>query len=298
MNKKTRAQKIFNVLNYIILTVMGLLCLLPFVNLLAVSFSGPTAVDSGMVKLLPIDFTTKSYEFVMENSRFLQSMLISIERVLLGLVVNMTLIVLAAYPLSKEDTSFRSRKFYVGFFLLTILFSGGLIPKYLVVEKTGLINTIWALILPDALPVFNMIVILNFFRGLPKEIEEAAFIDGASHWQILWKIYIPLSKPSIATVSLFVIVAHWNAWFDGMLYMNRTSLYPLQSYLQTIIINPENFFRTAMSSGGDAQSIINFINVRTTKAAQMFIAAVPMLIIYPFLQKYFTTGLVMGSVKG
>lgn len=296
--KISHGQRVFNIFNYIFLTLTGLMCLLPFVNLLAISFSSTTAVDSGIVKLLPIGFNTKSYEFVMSNDKFAQAMFMSIKRVILGLVVNMTLTVLAAYPLSKDKETFHARGIYAIFFIITILFSGGLIPTYLVVEKTGLVNSIWSLILPGALPVFNMIVLLNFFRGLPKELEEAAFIDGANHWQILGRIYLPLSKPSLATVSLFVIVNHWNAWFDGMIYMNRTSLYPLQSYLQTIIINPENYFRTAMATGGDTQSIINFVNVRTTKSAQMFIAALPMLAVYPFIQRYFTTGLVMGSVKG
>lgn len=294
----TRSRKVFIVFNYIILIIAGLICLLPFINLLAISLSSPIAVESGAVKLWPIDFTTKSYEFVVNNARFVKAMLISLERVVIGLAVNMLLTVLTAYPLSKEKSDFGARGFYVYYFLITILFSGGLIPTYIVIQKLGLVNSIWALILPGALPVFNMIVILNFFRGLPKEIEEAAFIDGANHWDTLFRIYVPLSKPSIATVSLFVIVNHWNAWFDGMLYMNRTDLYPLQSYLQTIIINPENFFRTAMYSGGDAQSILNFISVRTTKSAQMFVASLPVLIAYPFLQRYFTAGLVMGSVKG
>lgn len=291
----TLGRKTFSIVNYVFLIISAIICLLPFINLLATSFSSSNAVAAGDVKFLPVDFTLKSYEFIMKSKLFLRAMFVSIERVVLGVSVNMLLTILTAYALSKEKKAFKWRGVYSWYFIITILFSGGLIPWYVVISKTGLINSIWALILPGALPVFNMIVLLNFFRGLPKELEEAAFIDGASHWTVLWKVYLPISKPALATVALFAIVNHWNSWFDGLILMNRPENYPLQSYLQTVIINPDQFMKLV---GNDYGSLLSFVNSRTSRAAQLFLGTIPILAVYPFLQKYFTTGLVLGSVKG
>ena len=159
-----------------------------------------------------------------------------------------------------------------------------------------MINTIWALIIPSAFPIFNMVVVMNFFRNLPKSLSEAATIDGAGHLTMLWKIYIPLSIPSLATITLYSVVGHWNSWFDGLIYMNYPEKYPLQSYLQTVIINPESAFKM-MQNNPNVAKILSLVSNQTTKAAQLFIAMIPVLLFYPFVQKYFTAGLVMGSVK-
>jgi putative aldouronate transport system permease protein len=283
--------------NYIFLLIVALTCLLPFINLFSISLSGSAPVAAGDVKFWPVERTISSYEFVMKSGAFLSSFLISIERVVLGLIVNMILIILTAYPLSKSKENFKKRSLYAWFFIFTMMFQGGLIPWYMVIKMTGLIDTLWALVIPGALPVFSMIVMLNFFRGLPTELEEAAFIDGAGHWKILWEIFVPLSKPSLATVALFSIVGHWNSWFDGLILMNRPEHYPLQSYLQTVIINPAVLFKE-MASQADVSTLLSFVNNKTVKAAQLFVAMIPILMAYPFLQKYFTTGLVLGSVKG
>ena len=174
-----------------------------------------------------------------------------------------------------------------------MLFSGGLIPWYMAISDLRLINSFWALVLPNAVSAYNTIILMNFFRQLPIELEEAASIDGASHWRILFQIVVPLSKPAIATIALFCIVTNWNSWFDGLLLMNSPSKYPLQSYLQTVIVNQD---MSLMS----ASNILTMgeVSNRTQKAAQAFVAALPILCVYPFLQKYFTEGLVVGSVKG
>lgn len=293
--KESFGRKLFIIFNYVFLTLAAIICLLPFINLLATSFSNSTAVAAGDVKFLPIGFSLKSYEFVLESKAFFRAILVSIERIVLGVSINMILTTLASYALSKDKKEFKWRGVYSWFFLITILFNGGLIPWYVVISKTGLIDSIWALILPSALPVFNMIVLLNFFRGLPKELNEAAFIDGANHLTILLKVILPISKPALATVMLFAIVNHWNSWFDGLILMNRSENYPLQSYLQTVIMNPDMFIK---SIGTDYNKLLAFVNARTTRAAQLFLGTIPILAIYPFLQKYFTTGLVLGSVKG
>jgi putative aldouronate transport system permease protein len=203
--------------------------------------------------------------------------------------------ILTAYPLSKAKDKLSGRNFYMLFFVITMLISVGMIPTYLIVVKTHLINKIWALILPGALPVYNMIILMNFIRGLPEELEEAAKIDGAGYFKILIRIILPVLKPALATVGLFCIVGHWNSWFDGIIYMNDTAKYPLQSYLQSLL---QNFDQIMQKSGTDYAKLLSMMNARTGRAAQLFLGAIPIMLIYPFLQKYFTKGLVLGSVKG
>ncbi|MBB6670109.1 carbohydrate ABC transporter permease [Cohnella nanjingensis] len=284
----------FPIFNYLFLSAFALLCLLPLVHVLAISFSSGTAASSGQVTLWPVHFTFKAYEFVANKPEFIRSMMVSFERVLLGVPIDMLLIITIAYPLSKDERMLSFRKGYVVFYMITILFGGGLIPWYMVIKMTGLIDSIFALILPGAVSIFSVIILLNFFRNLPKEIEEAAFIDGAGHWYTLWKIYVPLSMPAIATLILFSSVGHWNSWFDGIILMNRTEHYPLQSYLQTVVVQ-QGLLK--MITIQDTQTLLA-VSDRTNKAAQIFIGALPILLVYPFLQRYFMSGIVMGSVKG
>lgn len=292
-HKMSIPQMIFTVFNYLILTLLALACLLPLINVMAVSLSSSPSAAAGVVKLWPVDFTLSSYKYVLAKPEFIRSLVVSFERLILGVAINMIFSVLVAYPLSKSKEEFRFRGFYVGFFLLTILFSGGLIPGYMTVKHLGLLDKIWVLVLPGAVQVFNIILLMNFFRDLPKEIEEAALVDGANHWRVLWKIFIPLSKPALATLVLFSAVNHWNSWFDGLIFMNNPKNYPLQSYLQTVIVTTNI---TSISTGDI--KMLSEISDRTTKAAQIFVGSIPILITYPFLQKYFMKGIVMGSVKG
>ncbi|PYI54362.1 carbohydrate ABC transporter permease [Paenibacillus flagellatus] len=286
-------RRLFVVGNTAFLAAMALLCLLPLVHVLAVSFSSNTAAAAGLVKLWPVEFNTKSYEYVLRQEAFLRSLLVSVKRVALGTLVNMVLIVLTAYPLSKEVRVFRPRTVYVWVFFLTVLFGGGLVPTYMVVQQTGILNTIWALILPHAVPVFSVVLLLNFFRGLPKELEEAALIDGAGQFVILWRVFVPLSVPALATLALFAMVGHWNAWFDGLIYMHKPENYPLQSYLQTVVIQ-QDLQQLSMTD----DKLLKLISDKTFSAAQIFLGALPILLVYPFLQKYFMKGIVLGSVKG
>lgn len=296
--KSSPSRKVFLVINYIVLTVISLTCILPFINLLAVSFSDKTSVAANAVTFWPVGFNTAAYDFILSNDQFLRALWISVQRTVLGVLVNIALIVFTAYPLSKSKQDFRLRNVFSWYFVVTILFSGGLIPTYMVVKYTGLMDTIWALILPGAVQVFNMLVVMNYMRSLPKELEEAAYIDGAGHFQTLFNVILPVCTPTLATVTLFSFVGHWNSWYDGMIYMNTVEKYPLQTYLQTIVINPEAFFRNATNISAELGNFLNLVSARTTNAAQLFLATIPILCVYPFLQKYFTTGLVMGSVKG
>ena len=296
--KASRGRVVFLVCNYILLTLIALICVLPFVNLLAISFSNKTAVAANQVSFWPIGFNVAAYEFILNNRQFLTALGITVRRTVLGVAINLALMVLTAYPLSKSPQEFRLRTVFSWFFVVTILFNGGLIPTYMVVKYTHIMNTIWALVLPGAVQVFNMLVVMNYMRSLPHELQEAAYIDGAGHYKTLFQVILPVCKPTLATVTLFAFVGHWNSWYDGMIYMNTVDKYPLQTYLQTIVINPEAFFRNATNISEELGKFLNLVSARTTNAAQMFLAMIPILCIYPFLQKYFTTGLVMGSVKG
>ena len=286
------SRRIFLAVNALLLAALGLACLFPVIHVIAVSLSSSTAAGAGDVSLWPIGFTLKSYAFVAVRSEFVRSFLISVKRVAIGVPINLALCLLLAYPLSRSLSQFRGRGAVAWFFIVTMLFGGGLIPLFIVVSRLRLMDTIWALILPGAVQVFSVILLVNFFRDLPRELEEAAYMDGAGHVSTLWRIFVPLSKPALATLALFAIVGHWNAWFDGLIFMNNTDKYPLQSYLQTTVVAVDSKF----FSEPDA-AILRFVSDRTSRAAEIVIAMVPILAVYPFLQRYFTTGLVLGSVK-
>lgn len=292
---KTPGRRLFNGFNLLFLLLLSIICLLPMVHVLALSLSDKSLADAGLVGLWPQKTNVDSYRYIFRTSEFFNGFRISVIRVLLGLIINITLVVMTAYPLSKEKNGFRGRTYIVWYFVFTMLFGGGLIPLYMTVRATGIMDSIWALVLPGALPVFNMVLMINFFRSLPKELEESALIDGAGHWTILWRIYIPLSLAGIATITLFTMVGHWNSWFDGLIFMNSPERYPLQSYLQTVIVGLTNALTTKVFS--ENWRILAKISDRTVKAAQIFVAAIPILAVYPFLQKYFVKGLVLGSVK-
>ncbi len=291
--RESFGRRAFMVFNVVFLGVLAATCLFPMVNVLAVSFSSAAAAQAGYVTFWPVDFNVASYTYALGRPQFLTSMWVSIQRIALGGFFNMALTILAAYPLSKDNSKFRLRTAYSWFFVITMLVSGGLIPTFMVIRSMGLIDKIWALVIPGALPVFNLILLINFFRQVPVEMEEAAYMDGASHWRILWNIYVPVSTPALATLTLFVLVGHWNSWFDGLLYMNRPEHYPLQSYLQTVIVQRDT---TAISM--QEFKDLALLSDRTIKASQVFMGAIPILLVYPFLQRYFVTGIVLGSVKG
>ncbi len=293
--KLSLSQKVFGAANYTVLTLLGLLCLIPFINLFAISLSKPTYVEAGLVSLYPKGFSLSSYKFVLSNDSFWTTFLNSCERLLIGVPLNIIVMILTAYPLSKSREEFAMRTPFTWFFVFTMMFSGGLVPTYLIVMKTGLIDSVWSLVLPGLLHVGNTVLLMNFFRSLPKEMEEAAHIDGAGILRTLFYVVLPVAKPGIATVMLFRIVSHWNAWFDGMIYMKSTANYPLQTYLRTLVVDFEALISESVRGHGE---LLSMINARTGRAAQLFIATIPIIMVYPFLSRYFTSGLVMGSVKG
>ncbi|MBD3920976.1 carbohydrate ABC transporter permease [Paenibacillus sp. PR3] len=291
MKYRSRGYSVFTFSNTIFLALLSLICVLPLIHVLALSFSSRAAATANIVNFWPVGFTTDAYVKTLGNAMFLKSLWIGVERTVLGAVLSMVVVTMAAYSLSKTNYKFKGRQIYIWIFVFTMLFSGGLIPSYILISKLHLIDSIWALVLPPAVSVWNMILMLNFFRTIPEDLEEAAFIDGAGHLRVLWSVYLPVSMPSIATLSLFTMVSHWNSWFDGMIYMSNPDGYPLATYLHSMIVS-DNLSRIGVT----LDSVENFSN-RTIKAAQIFIGALPILIVYPFLQKYFVKGIVLGSVK-
>ncbi|MCY9670329.1 carbohydrate ABC transporter permease [Paenibacillus alginolyticus] len=288
MYRNTMTYRWFTAFNAMLLAVIALLCILPLVHVAAVSFSSNSAATANQVFFWPVGFTAEAYLRTLSNPLFLRSLVVSTERTIAGALLSMALTVTAAYVLSR---SFHGRGFYSWFFVFTMLFNGGLIPTYLVVTRLQLTNTLWALILPSAVSVFNTILMMQFFRAIPKELEEAAYMDGAGHMRSLTAIYLPLSLPSLATLSLFTMVWHWNSWFDGLIYMNNYRQYPLATFLQTIIQSGD------MRNTNINPDQLKILSERTVRSSQILIGALPILIVYPFLQKFFVQGLTMGAVK-
>ncbi|MBE5840696.1 MAG: carbohydrate ABC transporter permease [Butyrivibrio sp.] len=288
MRRVSFSRKIFVLINTVFLVSLALLCVLPLVNLLAISFSGKAAANSGIVTFWPVDPTILAYQKTLQNSNFVRSLEISFARTILGTLLSMFVITTAGYALSKD---FRGRTPLMWFFVFTMLFGGGLIPSYMVNTSLGLKNNFLVYILPGAFSCYNLILIMNFFRSIPKALEEAALIDGASFFDVLLKIFLPLSKAGLATVALFTMVGHWNEWFTGILYMSDTKNYPLASFLQVIVVqgNQQDLALDPTSAAAMSE--------RTIKASQIFIGVLPILLVYPFLQKYFVKGMIVGAVK-
>ncbi|KQY83016.1 ABC transporter permease [Paenibacillus sp. Root52] len=292
MYHKTKSYRVFNVINICFLLLVAIMCIVPMIHVLAVSFSNKAAADANLVSLWPVGFSLEAYKKTMNNPIFLNSLWISLLRTVIGTAITLLITFLAAYPLSKENSEFKGRTIYSWIFVFSMIFNGGLVPFYMVIQKIGLMDSFWVLVLPGAVNTFLVILMLNFFRGIPKELEEAALMDGANHFRTLFSIFLPISMPSIATIALFSMVFHWNSWFDGLLYMNNAKDYPLATFMQTVIIKRD------MSTMAMNPKELETISQTTVRAAQIFIGSAPILIVYPFLQRFFVKGMTLGSVKG
>lgn len=293
--KESLGRRIFLVCNNIFLIIFALICLVPFFNLLAISLSDAAAVDAGTVGLVPVDINFSAYVFLFQKVEFWRAFGISVLRVVLGTSLSLAINILAAYPLSRPDKNLKGRKFYVIIFVITMFFNGGLVPNYIVIFKLGMMNSLWALILPTALNAWNIVMLISFFREVPNELVEAAEMDGASQYQILFKVILPISLPALATVTLFTAVAHWNNWFDGYMYMNPTQ-YPLQSYIYNMIQEVQTLQQNPNLTP-EQQEMLAALPGKTLRSAQIFIAMLPIMLVYPFVQKYFVKGLTQGGVK-
>ena len=288
-----KSERIARVIITVFLILLACLCVLPMIYELAVSFSTESFVATGQVTFWPVGFTTASYTYLMNYGSFWRSMLISFERVGLQWLLCMVITTLTAYPLSRNSRQLFGRTALAWYFFIPMIFNGGLIPSYMVINTLGLLGSIWSLVLPSVVVTFYVLLLMNFIRSLPAEMEEAAMIDGASPLAILVRIILPVMVPCLATITVYTTLATWNEWFQGIIYMNNPAQYPLMSYLRSTVLisNLENL------TPQEQERLANIGN-KTYQAVQLFIASVPMLVIYPFLQKYFTQGLVLGSVKG
>ncbi|MBZ4665441.1 carbohydrate ABC transporter permease [Mahella sp.] len=293
VQNKTLGSRIFDIVNTIILTILTLSCLYPLWYTFSLSISVKSAANAGLVTFYPIGFSLASYREIMSDIKFFNSFWISIQRVVLGTGLSLIAMIMMAYPLSKSKQEFKARDIFMWIVIFCMLFNGGLIPWYLTVKSYHLLDTIWALVLAGGLPVFNVILLMNFFRNLPADIEEAAVIDGAGPWRILFGIVVPCSLPVIATVTLFTGVYHWNEFFNGLILMSDASKYPLQTYIQQLVVSiPSDTTLTP-----DQYKRLSELSNKSLNAAKVFIAITPVLIVYPFLQKYFVTGIMLGAVK-
>jgi putative aldouronate transport system permease protein len=289
---KNWSSRLTDIAIYLLLGLIGLICLLPLLHIVAVSLSNRSASQGGFVTLWPVGFTWQNYREILAAGPVYRALLVSTERVVLGTAINMVLTVLAAYPLSKSAQEFKGRNWFMWILLVALLFNGGLIPWFLAIRSLGLLNSIWALVLHDALPIWNVILLMNFFRELPRELEEAAIIDGASYWETLLHIYLPLSVPALATLTLFSAVTHWNSWFDGMVLITKNENYPIMTFLRTVVID-----LNLQALSVNPEDLLN-LSDRSIRAANIVVATLPILLVYPFLQRYFIHGIRLGSVKG
>ena len=292
--RESRVDRIFNLVNYTILTVFLLIILYPLIYVVSASFSDGAAVISGRVVLWPVDFSLEAYKKIFQYESIWTGYSNSLFYAVVGTVVNVTLTLFAAYPLSRPDLY--GRKLILGLFVFTMFFNGGLIPSYLLVKDLGMLDTRAAMIIPQALSVWNLIIAITYFRfAIPRELLEASQLDGCNDFQYFFRILLPLSAPIIAVLTLFYAINHWNQFFSAMIYLSDKSLFPLQLILRDILISSQ----VDMNMMEDLQSMAAKEAIRELlKYALIVVASVPVLMIYPFVQKYFVRGIMLGSVKG
>ncbi|GIP21106.1 carbohydrate ABC transporter permease [Paenibacillus sp. J22TS3] len=294
LKRKSKGDFLFDLINYTVLTIGMLLILYPLYFILIASVSDPNNIYAGDVWLYPKGFTFDGYERIFNDSSIWIGYGNSMLYAIVGTAISVALILLAAYPLSRKD--FIGRNFFMWFFMLTMFFGGGLIPTYLLVKDLGMLNTIWALVLPSAAGGFNIIIVRTFFESsIPDEMREAAFIDGCSNTIFFLRIVIPLSKPIIAVMVLYHVVGFWNGFFDALIYLNDQAKYPLQLVLRNILVQNQ----VGSNMMVDVESYSAKLRVtELIKYGVIIVASVPLLILYPFLQRYFVKGAMIGSIKG
>jgi putative aldouronate transport system permease protein len=291
MVKISKSYRVFQFFNVVILLSIIFLTLYPFLFVVAQSFSSESYVYAGKITFYPRGFTTQTYREVMGEKYFWLGYKNTIVYTVSATAISLFMTTIFAYALSKKRLV--GRKFFMGFAMFTMFFGGGLIPNYLLIRTLGMRNTIFSVIVPGAISTWNLIIMKSFFEGMPSELEEAASVDGLSTYGILLKIVLPLSKAILATMTLFYAVGNWNAWFGAFLYMDKKEMFPVTLYLRNIIAGAQ---QTAVNSGSDIEKSTQI--AATIKSATIVLTVLPILCVYPFIQKYFVTGVMIGSVKG
>ncbi|BFH63534.1 carbohydrate ABC transporter permease [Paenibacillus azoreducens] len=294
VGKKSPGEKIFDAANIIFLTVFSITAVYPFLNVLSISFSTSQAANAYGLKLWPQEISFEGYRAVFANKLIWTGYYNTIFRTVLGTLLNVLFSVMCAYPLSKKYLPHRN--LFTAFIVFTMFFGGGLIPNYLLIKELGLLDSRWALILPGLIAAFTMIIVRNYFMSLPEELEESARIDGANEIRILFSIVLPISVPIIATISLWYAVAHWNAWFDSLLYISDPHKAVLGNVLRKIVIEGSSQFQ--QFDQGFNQNGQPAVTPDIIKSATIMVATIPIILVYPFVQKYFVKGVMVGSLKG
>nr|WP_258174765.1 carbohydrate ABC transporter permease [Nesterenkonia sandarakina] len=287
--KDSKSYSAFRVFNGIAIIVICLVTLYPFMNIIAQSFSSEGYINAGQVNLIPRGFNVTTFEVVMSDSMFWRNYANTVIYTVVATAIAMVLTTCFAYALSKRHL--KGRSFFIGLAVFTMFFNGGLIPNYVLINAMGFTNTIWAIVLPNAISVFNLLVMKAFFENFSQELEEAAEIDGLTTYGILWRIVIPLSKAVMATMILFYAVSFWNAWFQAFLYLDRRELYPVTVYLRNLLAGATGTEQMGGAAGEGTQIASN------VQSVTMLLTTLPIICLYPFLQKYFVRGIMLGSVK-
>ncbi|GAA1311287.1 carbohydrate ABC transporter permease [Brachybacterium tyrofermentans] len=290
--KDSTSYKVFTVVNMTVLVLMCAVMLYPFVMLLAQSFSSAGAINAGKVSIFPVDFNIETYKAVADNGAFWRSYGNTVVYTVIGTTIAMVLTTTYAFVLSKKHL--RGRGLLIGIAVFTMFFNGGIVPNYVLISSLGMKNTMWAVILPPALSVFNLLVMKAFFENLPTELEEAAHIDGLTWFGIFFRIVLPLSKAVIATMVLFYSVQYWNDWFAAFLYLDKTDLFPVTLFLRNLIAGASTAASEGAAASGASVSDIN----ANIQSVTMILILIPILCVYPFVQRYFVSGIMLGSVKG
>ena len=294
MEARSYGDRVFGAVNITLLTVVSLIVIYPLFYVLSASISNPASVLNGDMWLLPKEITFAGYSKVFENKELLNSYGNTIFYTVLGTAINLIMTVMAAYPMSKRDL--KGRNLLMAIMVFTMFFSGGLVPTYMLVKQLGMTNSFWALVIPNAVSVYNIIIVRTFFQSsIPHEIQEAAAIDGCSEMRILRSVVLPLSMPIIAVMILFYSVGHWNAYFSALIYLTDRADYPLQLILREILIQGQ---MEEMVNAGDSSHAKTLLDQEAVKYAVVVVANLPILLLYPFLQKYFVKGVMIGAIKG
>lgn len=288
-NNKSLGSKIFQGCLIVIFTLLSFICLIPFINIIATSTSSASAIISGKVAFLPVEFTMEPFKKVLANPGFIRSFGYTIFLTLIYTVISMFMTICAAYPLSKREL--KGRNVVMTLIIFTMYFDAGIIPHYMIIKNLGLLDNMWVLILPGMLSAYNLIIMRSFFSSIDKSLLESAYLDGCTEIKTLIKIVLPLSTPVLATLSLFYAVSRWNGFSDALYYINNPKLFPLQLKLREIIMMEQ-----VSQQEGSAQAS-NTVS-ESIKAASIIISTIPILMVYPFIQKYFTSGIMLGAVKG
>ncbi len=287
--KVSRGMRVFRMFNLVFLLVVVFLTLYPFLNIIAQSFSSEGFINAGQVNLFPMGFNTETYKLILADSTFWNNYSNTILYTVVATAISMVLTTSFAYAIAKKDL--KGRSVFIGIAVFTMFFNGGLIPNYVLISSLGMRDTLWAVVLPNAISVFNLLIMKSFFENMPRELEEAAAIDGLTQYGVLFKVVLPLSKAIVATMVLFYAVANWNSWFQAFLYLDNPDLFPVTIYLRNMIAG----VTTADSAGGTAENLGQI--AANIQSVTIILTVLPILCVYPFVQKYFFTGVMLGSVK-